>query len=140
MKLLELLDGSAASDSFRHALHSFLRDGRSNERIAFRQTLPPVKVARTLTRMLESYSSLAIERVAIDAHSGCASFRGQLTFEAHGEEKRVRFDWDCKWKAIELGWSDYFGFPDQARAAREFDHDCFRDWVELPHSVTMNSR
>ena len=33
--------------------------------------------------------------------------------------RTVRFHWDCKWKAQQEGWSDYFGFPDQMRAARE---------------------
>ncbi|HEX8695519.1 MAG TPA: hypothetical protein VF746_24110, partial [Longimicrobium sp.] len=42
----------------------------------------------------------------------------------------VRFVWDCKWKAEQHGWHDYFGFPDQGRAAREFGYDCFRAWVE----------
>jgi hypothetical protein len=43
----------------------------------------------------------------------------------------VRFYWDCKWKAQEQGWTDYFGFPDQMRAAREFGYDCFRSWNQL---------
>ena len=40
------------------------------------------------------------------------------------------FHWDCKWRAQQQGWVDYFGFPDQTRAAREFGFDCFRSWVE----------
>ena len=44
--------------------------------------------------------------------------------------RRVRFHWDCKWRALQEGWTDYFGFPDQVRAAREFGHDCFRLWEE----------
>ena len=38
------------------------------------------------------------------------------------------FVWDCRWRAEREGYVDYFGFPDQARAAREFDWQCFQVW------------
>ena len=49
--------------------------------------------------------------------------------------RRVSFHWDCKWKAMELEWHDYFGFPDQARAAREHPYACFRAWGEVEEPV-----
>ena len=131
MSLLTFLQRSRATDPFREAVGRFLRDGRACERVSFTAPSPPVKVERTLTRVLEAYPDLPIERVEIDAVSGCESFRGTATLHAAGEERRVRFHWDCRWRAELEGWHDYFGFPDQARAAREFGHDCFRTWEEV---------
>ena len=55
----------------------------------------------------------------------------QLHREMEGE-RQVRFHWDCKWRAQQEGWVDYFGFPDQIRAAREFGWRCFERWEPLP--------
>lgn len=130
MSLQTFLQRSAATEAFRDALDRFLRDGRPNDLVRFHVHAPAVKVERTLTRILEAYSALPIEEVEIDGASGCEYFRGRATIVAGGEERRVRFYWDCKWRAIQEGWTDWFGLPDQARAAREFGHDCFRSWEE----------
>ncbi len=130
MTLLGHLQQSAARDPFRAAVARFVETGRPNDLVRFHGHNPPVKVERTLTRLLESYPTLAVEEVRIEATSGCEFFRGEAVVLAEGEERRVRFHWDCKWRAMEEGWTDYFGFPDQARAAREFGHDCFRVWQE----------
>lgn len=130
MALQSFLQRSAATEPFREALGRFLRDGRPCEAVAFDYPSPPVKVERTLTKVLEAYPELPIERVEIRAATGCEFFRGTATIHAAGEERRVRFDWDCRWRAEAEGWRDYFGFPDQTRAAREFGWDCFRTWEE----------
>lgn len=130
MSLHTFLQRSRASGPFRDAVARFLREGRPCERIAFHAHSPPVKVERTLTRILEAYPELEIEGVRIEATSGCEYYRGRAAILAGVEERTVRFHWDCKWRAEQEGWRDYFGFPDQIRAAREFGHDCFRLWEE----------
>lgn len=130
MSLHAFLQRSHATEAFREALDRFLRDERPNAHVGFRASSPPVKVERTLTSILERFPDLPIERVEIDATSGCEYFRGTAVVYAGGEERRIRFHWDCRWRAEQEGWQDYFGFPDQARAAREFGHDCFRSWEE----------
>lgn len=131
MALQTFLQRSAATEAFRGALARFLRDGRPCERVAFNHPSPPVKVERTLTKVLQAFPELAIERVEIQAATGCEFFRGVAIVHAAGEERRVRFNWDCRWRAELQGWRDYFGFPDQARAAREFGWDCFQVWEEV---------
>lgn len=131
MALPALLSRSAASDPFRAAVERFLRDGRPCDRIRFDARCPPVKVERTLSQVLEVYPTVAIETVEVQGVSGCEFFRGTVVVQAVGEERRVRFHWDCKWRAEREGWTDYFGFADQARAAREFGYKCFRTWEEI---------
>jgi hypothetical protein len=130
MTIADLLDRSAAAASFREALTQFLRDGRSSERIAFSPGCPSVKVERTLAKMLVEYPRLSIESIEVHGVSGCEYFRGKLFVRTLTEERRVAFHWDCKWRAEKEGWTDWFGFPDQGRAAREFGWDCFRGWTE----------
>lgn len=131
----EFLDRSRATVSFRTAAAAFARDGRPNEQIRFNAYSPPVKVARTLTKMLEEHADLEVESVEIDAASGCEFYRGELRIHTPQGVRRVEFHWDCKWKAAQEGWTDYFGFPDQIRAAREFGYDCFRSWNAVEEKV-----
>lgn len=126
----ELLLQARVGDSFRAALRTFRNTGRPNERITFDRLSPPVKVERMLTKALVEYPDLAIESIEVRGSSGCEFFRGTAIIRTADEERHVRFHWDCKWKAEQQGWADYFGFPDQARAAREFGYDCFRGWEE----------
>jgi hypothetical protein len=130
MTILDLLDRSSASDAFRDAVTRFARDGRPNERLAFNRDSPAIKVERTLVRALEEYPDLQVESIEIHGMSGCEFFRGVMDVHTAAEVRRVSFHWDCKWKAQEMGWHDYFGFPDQTRAAREFPYACFRTWTE----------
>lgn len=130
MKIFQMLERSSATEPFRDAIERFLRDGRPNERIAFNRDCPPVKVERWLTKALEEYPELHLESIEMRALSGCEYFRGHAELHTAAEVRRVSFHWDCRWKAQELGWEDYFGYPDQIRAAREFGHDCFRIWNE----------
>jgi len=130
MTTADLLDRSAATPAFREELGRFLRDGRSSGRVAYGYGCPPIKVQRTLHKLLVEYPHLPIESIEMNAASGCEYFRGQMTVRTAREERRVSFHWDCKWRAEQEGWRDWFGFPDQSRAAREFDWDCFRGWRE----------
>ena len=130
MKIFDLLDGSSATEPFRDAVQRFVRDGRPNELLAFNRECPAVKVERTLVRALEEYPALQVESIVIHGSSGCEFFRGWMDVHTPNEVRRVSFHWDCKWKAQEMGWHDYFGVPDQMRAAREFPYACFRAWTE----------
>jgi hypothetical protein len=130
MKIFDLLDGSSATEPFRDAVLRFVREGRPNDRLAFNRECPAVKVERTLVRALEEYPALEVESIVIHGSSGCEFFRGWMDVHTASEVRRVSFHWDCKWKAQEMGWHDYFGFPDQIRAAREFPYACFRAWTE----------
>jgi hypothetical protein len=133
MTLRDLLARSSVAPSFRDAVEGFLRDGRPRDDLSFAFHAPPVKVERTLTQLLVSHPDVPVARVEIEAASGCEFYRGVLrVFTVEGATRTVRFYWDCKWRAVEQGWSDYFGFPDQSRAAREFGHDCFRVWELEP--------
>lgn len=131
MKLLHYLSESKATPEFAECVRLFISESRANGRIEYSPGAPPVKIARTLTKVLEAYPDSVIERVAIDARSGCEFFRGEIEVTTSERTRRIEFHWDCRWKAEELGWKDYFGFPDQLRAAREYGHDCFRNWDEI---------
>ena len=134
--LNDLLERSRATADFRACVADFLADPRPNVGVTFDPYSPPVKVQRTLTKLLEAHPELEISRVEIDGSSGCEFYRGEMRVHtAHGV-RRVRFHWDCKWRAQQEGWTDYFGFPDQTRAAREFGHDCFRLWEEVSEEVS----
>jgi hypothetical protein len=130
MKIFQMLERSCATEAFREAVERFLREGRANERVAFNRDCPALKVERWLTKALEEYPELHVESIDLRASSGCEYFRGTAEVHTAAETRRVSFHWDCKWKAQQMGWADYFGFPDQIRAAREFGYDCFRSWNE----------
>jgi hypothetical protein len=131
MSLQHYLQLSRATESFRSAVDEFLRTGRANDRISFDRHSPAVKVERTLIKALVEYPELEIESIEIRGQSGCEYFRGELTLRTPMESQVVSFLWDCRWRAEENGWHDYFGFPDQTRAAREYGWDCFRAWEVL---------
>jgi hypothetical protein len=133
MTLLDLLGHSRVKPEFAAAVTEFLRSHRSNDHVQYGPGCPPVKIERTLMQLLKSSPEMEIERIEIRGVSGCEYFRGELVVHTTYAPVTVRFEWNCKWKAQEQGWSDYFGFPDQTRAAREFGHDCFRTW----NAVTM---
>lgn len=131
MKELEqILAASHAAESFKNAVRSYHAD-RASDRIAVAGFAPPIKVKRLLKHILHSEPHLPIERVALQARSGCSDFVGTIDVEtAHGL-RTYEFAWDCRWRAIEEGWNDYFGLPDQIRAAQEFDWRCFKHWRAL---------
>jgi len=127
----DFLARARATEPFRDALLTFLKEGRPNDRIRFNRGSPPVKVERVLTQALAAHPELEIDAVEIEGRSGCEYFRGSLDIEAVGETVCIEFHWNCKWKAEQEGWTDAFGMPDQIRAARTFGYECFSEWTEI---------
>lgn len=126
-----ILQRSSSTAGFREAVAVFLANGAPADRIRFDHRSPPVKVERVVTKLLATETDLEIESVEVDGASGCEYYRGELVVTlADGSARRFSFDWDCRWRAEQQGWTDYFGIPDQIRAAREFGYDCFRVWRE----------
>lgn len=122
-----ILDAAAAHPDFKEDVLRFSR-GHHTDRIELDGFAPRVKVERVLAQLLHAEPGLAVERVKVKGRSGCSDFVGEVTVIAGELERRYEFTWCCAWKAEQEGWRDYFGFWDQARAAREFDWRCFQRW------------
>lgn len=122
-----LVHESFATSEFKADVLSFLA-GEPTERVKVETFVPRVKVRRLLAHLLHSEPSLEIEKVVVRGSSGCSDFVGSV--DVHTTSGRHAFDfvWDCRWKAESEGYVDYFGFPDQTRAASEFDWRCFQRW------------
>lgn len=93
---------------------------------------PRVKVERVLVQLLNAEPDLVIRSAKVRGASGCSDFTGEVTVDTPTGMRTFRFSWCCRWRAEQEGWRDYFGFPDQIRAAREFGWDCFQRWTEKP--------
>lgn len=122
-----LLQTCAATSDFKSAVASFL-SGEPSDRVKVESRVPHVKVRRVLTQLLAQEPALEIERVTIRGLSGCSDFVGELDVQTTTGAAVFDFAWDCRWRAQSEGFVDYFGFPDQSRAAHEFDWRCFRQW------------
>ena len=129
--LRALLASSAALPEFRtdaeaYALH------RASERVAVAGYAPRLKVARVLAQLAHAAPALRVARVRVAGVSGCADFRGTVVAEdADGRAHRFAFAWDCRWRAVEAGWTAPSGAPDQSRAASAFGWRCFAEWRAL---------
>jgi hypothetical protein len=123
--LAELLEASEATPEFKLAVAQ-LEQGSLQERITYTRGAPPVKILRVICKILEQLPHEPLAAVDIQAHSGCSNFTGSASLEPGGI--MIDFDWDCRWRAQEQGWSDPFGDPDQIRAARTLDYQCFADF------------
>jgi hypothetical protein len=128
-ELAELLTESSASEPFKSDVARFVETGNA-DRLEIRGFAPRVKVTRVLTHVLANHPDLDIERVAVEARSGCSDFVGILEVATGSETKVFSFVWCCRWRAEQEGWTDYYGFPDQTRAAREYDWRCMQVWEE----------
>ena len=126
-----LLAASSATTAFRTDLASF-EARQPAARISVVGAAPRVKVLRAIAQLLHAEPALTIDQVSVRGISGCGDFVGELsaTDEA-GETYRFQFEWNCEWKARQLGYTDGFGFPDQIRAAQEFGWQCFARWDRL---------
>lgn len=122
-----LLTQSRATEEFKFDLTRFLAGDRPN-RVKVESFVPRVKVQRLLSQLLAAEASLEIEQVTIRGSAGCSDFVG--TIDVHTRSGSLVFDfvWCCRWRAQREGFVDYFGLPDQARAAQEFDWRCFEKW------------
>jgi hypothetical protein len=125
--LTPYLDAAAAHPDFKAEVLTFVHGGPA-DRIVLDGYAPRVKVERVLTQLLHAHPELEIERVRLRAQSGCSDFSGELVAVAGDAEHRFAFTWCCAWRAEQEGWKDYYGFWDQARAAREFGWKCFSRW------------
>ena len=126
-----LLADSRATDAFRADLVAFA-SRQPAERISTGPGSPRVKVMRAIAQLLHAEPDLEVDRVTLRAASGCADFKGLLVAtDAAGDEHRFDFEWNCEWKARQLGYLDGFGFPDQIRAAQEFGWQCFERWLRI---------
>ena len=128
--LLPYLDAAAAHPEFKSEVLTYVRGGAS-PRIELSCHAPRVKVERVLTQLLHAHPDLPVERVRVDARSGCSDFTGELVVTAGEAEHRFVFTWCCAWRAEQEGWRDCFGFWDQARAAREYGFRCFSRWESV---------
>lgn len=119
----ELLDASQAMPEFKEAVRD-LSEGEHQDRIDYNWGAPPLKVMRVIMKILESCPREPIERVQLKGTSGCSDFTGTAIIEPG--PIHIDFEWDCSWRAAQLGWKDFFGDPDQIRAAHEYDYQCFK--------------
>ena len=134
MALFHYLERSRAAEQLKRAVRALAASPwggtPSSETLVCVRHSPAVKVARVLTQLFAELPDAHIERVEVDARSGCSDFIGTVTVHADGSARVFEFVWDCRWKAAKEGWFDHWGEPDQIRAAREFDWQCFSTWVE----------
>lgn len=123
----QLLQISNATSEFKAAVQAHL-EGADHDRIEVAGWVPHVKIRRLLTQLLDAEGELPIERVVINGSSGCSDFVGSVQVHTAAGPHVIDFVWDCRWRAMNEGYVDYFGFPDQIRAAQEFDWRCFQLW------------
>jgi hypothetical protein len=129
----QLLSRSCATERFKADAMAFaIRADVSS--ITMTRNVPRIKVIRLINQLLHAHPEFAIERVHVDARSGCSDFVGTVVVEGAGESRLFEFAWDCRWRAEQQGWTDAFGFPDQIRAADEFGWNCFQRWSERNRS------
>ena len=122
-----LLGGSRATGDFKDAVARYLM-GTTSDRVKVETYAPRVKVQRLLTQLLAAEPTLEIEHVVIRGMSGCSDFVGSVDVATKTGTHVFDFAWCCRWRAEREGYLDYFGFPDQLRAAQEFDWQCFQRW------------
>ena len=129
-ELETLLARSRAHEQFKADVRAYYTRGEA-ARIRVDSYLPPLKVQRLLKQMLATEPDLPIDGVAVSGSSGCSDFHGTVEAKAHSATHVFEFGWCCRWRAEQEGWTDYFGYPDQIRAAQEFDWRCFHTWRKL---------
>ncbi|MCB2155226.1 hypothetical protein KQI84_10085 [bacterium] len=126
-----LLERSAATPEFAEAVRALAAGDTKTELIQANAGAPPVKVLRVISQLLDQHPDLPIESIQLEGQSGCADFIGQLTANANGSSLRIRFNWNCAWKAAEEGMKTFWGDPDQQEAAREFGYQCFKEFETI---------
>lgn len=126
-ELERILGESQAAEAFKRAVRSYCENGGADH-IRVEGFAPKVKVKRLLAHILSTEPHLAIERISLRGRSGCSDFVGTVQLHTANDTRTYEFVWDCRWRAEQEGWTDCFGFPDQIRAAREYDWRCFERW------------
>lgn len=135
MNLEPLLAASGATDDFKDSVRQYSTQGKAP--LVEAGFAPQIKVLRVLAHLLDVEPTLRLERVRITGRAGCSDFRGSIEAHADGVVKHWTFVWCCKWRAVEEGWVDCFGFPDQTRAAREYGYRCFATWTEAANASLL---
>lgn len=130
----QLLARSCASARFKSDVVAFASRAEVAT-ITLSRNVPRIKVIRLINQLLHAHPEFAIERLHVDARSGCSDFVGTVVVEGAGDSRSFEFAWDCRWRAEQQGWLDAYGFPDQIRAADEFGWNCFQRWHERPHAT-----
>jgi hypothetical protein len=125
-----ILEASRAADAFKRAVRTYCENGGADH-IRVEGFAPKVKVKRLLAHILSTEPQLAIERISLRGRSGCSDFVGTVQVHTANDSRTYEFVWDCRWRAEQEGWTDCFGFPDQIRAAREYDWRCFERWEPI---------
>ena len=133
----QILAKSRAMEPFKRAVRSYNSTG-GGDHIRVDGFAPSIKVRRLLAHILSAESNLPIERVSLRGRSGCSDFVGTVMVHTASETRIYEFVWDCRWRAEQEGWTDCFGFPDQIRAAREYDWRCFERWEAVHVSVASH--
>lgn len=126
-ELEQILEECRAAETFKKAVRQYFANGHTDQ-IRVEGFAPQVKVKRLLTHMLSAEGHLPIERISLRGRSGCSDFVGTVQVHTASGTHVYEFVWDCRWRAEQEGWTDCFGFPDQIRAAREYDWRCFERW------------
>jgi hypothetical protein len=130
MNLEPLLAASGATDDFKESVRQYSTHGKA-PLVQVPGFAPPIKVLRVLAQLLDVAPTLRLERVRVDGYAGCSDFRGFVEAYANGVVRQWHFVWCCRWRAVNEGWVDCFGFPDQIRAAREYGYRCFETWKPI---------
>jgi hypothetical protein len=126
-ELEALLAQSRAPEQFKADVRAYCARGEAPS-IRVDPYIPRVKVQRLLKHILATEPELPIHRLEVNGSSGCSDFVGTVEAKTHSSTHVFDFGWCCRWRAQQEGWTDYFGFPDQIRAAQEFDWRCFHTW------------
>ena len=129
--LEELLGQSSAAPPFKDAVIN-LADGLRQNLIKYNWGSPPVKVLRVVMKLLEDHPELPIKAILIEGKSGCSDYVGHAVVQPGNV--RFEFEWNCLWRAEQLGWTDAFGDPDQIRAAQTYGYQCFRRLEKVAYS------
>lgn len=136
--IAQIIAQSSATPAFQDDVRAYA-EHRAAPRIEVMRHSPRVKVLRVLAQLLTSEPALEVDGVRVDAASGCSDFRGTLVVRTGEQERTFDFVWDCQWRAVQEGWTDMFGLPDQIRAARTFDWRCFARWSERADAPESSS-
>ena len=127
----KILTRSCATDRFKNDIVAFASRSDAPS-ITLVRNVPRIKVIRLINQLLHAHPEWVVDRLQVDARSGCSDFVGTAIVEGGGQSRVIRFAWDCRWRAEQEGWVDAFGFPDQIRAADEFGWNCFHRWHPEP--------
>jgi hypothetical protein len=125
-----ILERSSASERFKAELRAYASRNEVTTIVTSRPA-PRIKVLRVVAKLLHDHPELPVERIRVDARSGCSDFVGRVVVEGEGQARQFEFTWCCRWRAEAEGWTDAFGLPDQIRAADEFGWRCFARWQEI---------